>query len=131
MYQAQTIEQKWRKIWEETHAHKVDLNAQRKYYCLDMFPYPSGEGLHVGHWSGYVMSDVWARYKKIQGFEVLHPMGFDAFGLPAENAAIKLGIHPKKSTEQSIQNFKRQLNEIGSMYDWDLEVNSSDPSYYK
>ncbi len=131
MYEAQTIEKKWRKIWEETGAHKVDLNAQRKYYCLDMFPYPSGEGLHVGHWSGYVMSDVWARYKKIQGFEVLHPMGFDAFGLPAENAAIKLGIHPKKSTEKSIQNFKRQLNEIGSMYDWDLEVTSSDPSYYK
>lgn len=131
MYEAQTIEKKWRKIWGETGVNKVDLDAKQKYYCLDMFPYPSGEGLHVGHWSGYVMSDVWARYKKIQGFEVLHPMGFDAFGLPAENAAIQSGVHPKVHIEKSVQNFKRQLEEMGSMYDWNLEIKSSDPSYYK
>jgi len=131
MYQPGKIEKKWQRIWKEKNLNKVDLGAKKKYYCLDMFPYPSGEGLHVGHWSGYVMSDVWSRYKKLQGYEVLHPMGFDAFGLPAENAAIESGVHPKIHIEKSIQNFKRQLEEMGSMYDWSLEVNSSDPSYYK
>ncbi len=130
-YNPQKIEKKWQKAWKEKGVNKVDLDAKKRYYCLDMFPYPSGEGLHVGHWSGYVMSDVWSRYKKIQGYEVLHPMGWDAFGLPAENAAIKEGVHPKINTEKSIKNFKRQLEEIGSMYDWDLEINSSDPEYYK
>ncbi|MFC1686527.1 leucine--tRNA ligase [Patescibacteria group bacterium] len=130
-YKPQKIEKKWQKAWKEKGINKVDLDAKKKYYCLDMFPYPSGEGLHVGHWSGYVMSDVWSRYKKIQGYEVLHPMGWDAFGLPAENAAIKENVHPKENTEKNILNFKRQLEEIGSMYDWDLEVNSSDPDYYK
>ncbi|TES95172.1 leucine--tRNA ligase [Patescibacteria group bacterium] len=130
-YNPGKIEKKWQRKWQETNANKVNLSAKKKYYCLDMFPYPSGEGLHVGHWSGYVMSDVWSRYKKIQGYEVLHPMGFDAFGLPAENAAIEKGVHPKENTKESIANFKRQLEEMGSMYDWSLAVNSSDPSYYK
>jgi leucyl-tRNA synthetase len=96
-----------------------------------MFPYPSGSGLHVGHWRGYVLSDVWARYNKLHGFNVLHPMGWDSFGLPAENDAIKKGIHPKISTARNIENIRRQLKEIGSMYDWSLEINTSDPSYYR
>ncbi|MCL6637764.1 MAG: leucine--tRNA ligase, partial [Alicyclobacillus sp.] len=131
-YQPRAIEEKWRRRWEETQAHRVpDVSDKPNYYCLDMFPYPSGSGLHVGHWRGYTISDVWARYKKIQGYNVLHPMGWDAFGLPAENAAIKLGIHPAVSTAQNIANFKRQLQEIGAMYDWDREINTSDPAYYK
>lgn len=96
-----------------------------------MFPYPSGSGLHVGHWRGYTLSDVWSRYKKLQGYEVLHPMGWDAFGLPAENDAIKKGIHPAVSTARNVANFKRQLQEIAAVYDWDREINTSDPSYYK
>lgn len=130
-YNPQKIEKKWRKIWEEKGAHKTNLNGKRPYYCLDMFPYPSGEGLHVGHWSGYVLSDVWARYKKMQGYDVLHPMGWDAFGLPAENLAIKKGLHPKKSTEQNIKRMKKQLKQIGAMYDWSLELSTADPDYYK
>ncbi len=131
-YNHREIEQKWRKRWQETGAHHVNENSGKpKYYCLDMFPYPSGNGLHVGHWRGYTISDVWSRYKTIQGYEVLHPMGWDAFGLPAENAAIKLGIHPAVSTEKNIANFKKQLQEIGAMYDWDREINTSHPDYYK
>ncbi|SFU91538.1 leucyl-tRNA synthetase [Alicyclobacillus macrosporangiidus] len=131
-YRPHELERKWRRRWEETRAHKVDENSPRpKYYCLDMFPYPSGSGLHVGHWRGYTISDVWSRYKTLQGYNVLHPMGWDAFGLPAENAAIKLGIHPAVSTANNIANFKRQLQEIGAMYDWDREINTSDPEYYK
>ncbi len=131
-YNHREIEQKWRKRWQETGAHHVNENSGKpKYYCLDMFPYPSGNGLHVGHWRGYTISDVWSRYKTIQGYEVLHPMGWDAFGLPAENAAIKLGIHPAVSTAKNIANFKKQLQEIGAMYDWDREINTSHPDYYK
>ncbi|HOJ12358.1 MAG TPA: class I tRNA ligase family protein, partial [Clostridiales bacterium] len=126
-YDPQIIESKWRKRWEENHAHETgDALVKPKFYCLDMFPYPSGDGLHVGHWRGYVLSDVWSRYKKLQGFNVLHPMGWDAFGLPAENDAIKKGIHPQVSTQRNIGNFKRQLTEMGAMYDWDREVNTSD-----
>lgn len=131
-YNPQEIEQKWRRRWEETHAHRTGEDSTKpKFYCLDMFPYPSGDGLHVGHWRGYVLSDVWSRYKKLQGFNVLHPMGWDAFGLPAENDAIKRGIHPQLSTEKNIANFRRQLTEMGAMYDWDREVNTSDPEFYK
>ncbi|MCL6516843.1 class I tRNA ligase family protein, partial [Alicyclobacillus sp.] len=131
-YRPHELEQKWRRRWEQTQAHRVNEEDPRpKYYCLDMFPYPSGSGLHVGHWRGYTISDVWSRYKTLQGYNVLHPMGWDAFGLPAENAAIKLGIHPSVSTANNIANFKRQLQEIGAMYDWDREINTSDPSYYK
>lgn len=131
-YTPQEIEKKWRKVWEKSGAHKTDIDSgKEKYYCLDMFPYPSGLGLHVGHWRGYVISDVWARYKKIQGYEVLHPMGWDSFGLPAENDAIKKSIHPKINTENNIANMKRQLYEIGAMYDWAKEINTSSPEYYR
>ncbi len=131
-YRAQSLEKKWSTRWRENQAHLVKPDSKKpKYYALDMFPYPSGAGLHVGHWRGYTISDVWSRYKVLQGYEVLHPMGWDAFGLPAENAAIKLGIHPAVSTAKNIANFKRQLQEIGAMYDWTREINTSDPEYYK
>ena len=131
-YNPQSIEPKWRQKWEEAGTNKaVDFDKKPKYYCLDMFPYPSGEGLHVGHWRGYVLSDVWARYKKMQGYNVLHPMGFDAFGLPAENYAIKTGVHPKESTQKNIENITRQLKEIGCMYDWSRYLSTHDPNYYK
>ena len=129
-YNHREIEQKWRKIWEE---HPVNVNDGKKpkYYCLDMFPYPSGNGLHVGHWRGYVISDVWSRYKMLNGYYLIHPMGWDAFGLPAENYAIKMGVHPSISTEANIKNIKRQINEIAALYDWDREVNTTDPNFYK
>ncbi|MCL6548089.1 MAG: leucine--tRNA ligase, partial [Alicyclobacillus sp.] len=131
-YRFREIEQKWKKRWKETGAHRVrEDSGKPKYYCLDMFPYPSGQGLHVGHWRGYTISDVWSRYKKLQGYEVLHPMGWDAFGLPAENYAIQTGVHPAVSTARNIANFKRQLQEIAAMYDWDREINTSDPDYYR
>ncbi|QSO48200.1 leucine--tRNA ligase [Alicyclobacillus mengziensis] len=131
-YRAQSLEKKWSTRWRENQEHLVKADSKKsKYYALDMFPYPSGAGLHVGHWRGYTISDVWSRYKVLQGYEVLHPMGWDAFGLPAENAAIKLGIHPAVSTAKNIANFKRQLQEIGAMYDWTREINTSDPEYYK
>src|SRR6058998_2375771 len=118
-YKAQEIEQKWRRRWEERGMHRVaDADPRPKYYCLDMFPYPSGSGLHVGHWRGYVLSDVWSRYKTLQGYKVLHPMGWDAFGLPAENDAIKKGINLKVNTERNIANIKEQLEYIGAIYDW-------------
>jgi leucyl-tRNA synthetase len=126
------IDVKWRRIWEETGAHIVhDDDPRPKHYCLDMFPYPSGSGLHVGHWRSYVLPDVWSRYKRLQGYNVLHPMGWDAFGLPAENDAIKKGIHPRDNTRSNIANFKRQLNEIGAMYDWSREIDTSSPEYYR
>ncbi|MFO2550612.1 leucine--tRNA ligase [Alicyclobacillus cycloheptanicus] len=131
-YRPHEIEQKWKKRWDKASSHHVrEDSGKPKYYCLDMFPYPSGSGLHVGHWRNYTISDVWSRYKTLQGYEVLHPMGWDAFGLPAENDAIKKGIHPAVSTARNIENFKRQLESIGAMYDWDREINTSDPSYYK
>ena len=115
-YNHKSIEQKWRKNWE---------------IKLDMFPYPSGTGLHVGHWRGYVISDVWSRYQILHGKYVIHPMGWDAFGLPAENFAIKTGQHPRISTEQNINNIKRQIKEISAVYDWDMELNTTDPDFYK
>lgn len=129
-YNHKEIEKKWRKNWE---ANPVNVNDGKKpkYYCLDMFPYPSGSGLHVGHWRGYVISDVWSRYKILKGFYIIHPMGWDAFGLPAENYAIKMGVHPKKSTAENVANIKKQINEISAIYDWDMEVNTTDPEFYK
>lgn len=129
-YNHKAVEQKWRKNWE---ADPVNVNDGKKpkYYCLDMFPYPSGNGLHVGHWRGYVISDVWSRYKMLQGYYLIHPMGWDAFGLPAENYAIKMGVHPAKSTAENVSNIKRQINEIAAIYDWDMEVNTTDPKFYK
>ena len=126
------IEEKWRKIWVEKEVYKVSNDSTKpKYYVLDMFPYPSGAGLHVGHPLGYIASDIVARYKRIKGFNVLHPMGFDAFGLPAEQYALEHGIHPAVSTADNINNFKRQLGTIGFSYDWSREVQTCDPSYYK
>ena len=129
-YNHRVVEKKWRKHWEE-HPINVDDGKKEKYYCLDMFPYPSGNGLHVGHWRGYVISDVWSRYKLMHGYYVIHPMGWDAFGLPAENYAIKMGVHPADSTAKNVANIKRQINEIAAIYDWDMEVNTTDPAFYK
>ena len=129
-YNHREIEKKWRKVWEE-HPINVNDGKKPKYYCLDMFPYPSGHGLHVGHWRGYVISDVWSRYKVMNGHYVIHPMGWDAFGLPAENYAIKNGIHPAVSTAENVANIKRQIQEIAAIYDWDMEVNTTDPNFYK
>ncbi len=129
-YDFKQIERKWRKNWEESSINKDD-DKKPKYYCLDMFPYPSGNGLHVGHWRGYVLSDVLSRYKILQGYKILHPMGWDAFGLPAENDAIKKGIHPEIGTASNIANAKRQLHEISAVYDWNREVNTTDPGFYK
>ena len=133
-YNHKAIEKKWREKWEENPVNvqfDEDGNKKEKYYCLDMFPYPSGNGLHVGHWRGYVISDVWSRYKLQQGYYIIHPMGWDAFGLPAENYAIKMGVHPEKSTAENIANIKRQIKEIAAVYDWDMEVNTTDPNFYK
>ena len=114
-YNHRAVEKKWHDIWEE-HPVNVDDGKKPKYYCLDMFPYPSGNGLHVGHWRGYVISDVWSRYKLLNGYYIIHPMGWDAFGLPAENYAIKMGVHPAKSTADNVANIKRQINEIAASY---------------
>ncbi len=129
-YNPQEIEKKWREYWKQNPIN-VDAPGKPTFYCLDMFPYPSASGLHVGHWRGYVLSDVLSRYKILQGYHVLHPMGWDAFGLPAENYAIKVGQHPIISTAANIENAKRQLHEISAVYDWDREVNTTDPEYYK
>ena len=128
-YNHKEIEKKWRHNWEISPINKD--TTKPKYYCLDMFPYPSGSGLHVGHWRGYVISDVWSRYKMLHGYHIIHPMGWDAFGLPAENYAIKMKTHPAKSTADNIANIKRQINEIAALYDWDMEVNTTDPKFYK
>jgi leucyl-tRNA synthetase len=128
-YNHKEVEKKWSKHWE---SHPVNVQGEKpKYYCLDMFPYPSGSGLHVGHWRGYVISDVWSRYKILKGYYIIHPMGWDAFGLPAENYAIKMGVHPSKSTAENVSNIKKQINEIAAIYDWDMEVNTTDPNFYK
>ncbi|MDA3846470.1 MAG: leucine--tRNA ligase, partial [Vallitaleaceae bacterium] len=129
-YNHKEIEQKWRMLWEEQPIN-LETPEKEKYYCLDMFPYPSGSGLHVGHWRGYVLSDVWSRYKVLQGYYVLHPMGWDAFGLPAENYAIQQGVHPSTGTAKNIENFKRQLKEISAIYDWDKELSTTDTDFYK
>jgi len=126
------IEAKWRKTWIDRDVYKISNDTLKpKCYVLDMFPYPSGAGLHVGHPLGYIASDIYARYKRLKGFNVLHPMGFDAFGLPAEQYALEHGIHPAVSTAQNIENFKRQLGNIGISYDWSREVQTCDPKYYK
>ena len=126
------IEKKWRNKWEEENIYKFEFDAKKeKLYCLEMFSYPSGANLHMGHWWNYGVTDTWARLKRMQGYNVFHPMGFDAFGLPAENYAIKTGIHPKDSTNQNIKTMKKQLKNIGATYDWDYEINTSSPEYYK
>jgi leucyl-tRNA synthetase len=131
-YQFRSIERKWQERWIADQVYRVSNDRNRpKYYVLDMFPYPSGAGLHVGHPLGYIASDIFSRYKRLKGFNVLHPMGYDSFGLPAEQYAIEHGIHPALSTEQNINNFRAQLDKIGFCYDWDREVRTSDPSFYK
>ncbi|MCD7842876.1 MAG: leucine--tRNA ligase, partial [Lachnospiraceae bacterium] len=129
-YNHRAIEQKWKAHWEE-HPVNVDDGKKPKYYCLDMFPYPSGNGLHVGHWRGYVISDVWSRYKLMQGYYLIHPMGWDAFGLPAENYAIKNHVHPAISTAENVKKIKQQIQDISAIYDWEREVNTTDPEFYK
>ena len=130
VYNHQAIEKKWQEFWEKNPIN-VNDGKKEKYYCLDMFPYPSGSGLHVGHWRGYVISDAWARYQVIKGKYVIHPMGWDAFGLPAENYAISHHVHPAISTAENVKNIKRQIKQINAIYDWDMEVNTTDPDYYK
>ncbi|WP_207422366.1 leucine--tRNA ligase [Desertivirga brevis] len=131
-YQYKEIEKKWQEFWAENQTYKVDNNSEKpKYYVLDMFPYPSGAGLHVGHPLGYIASDIFARYKRLKGFNVLHPMGYDSFGLPAEQYAIQTGQHPALTTEQNISTYRRQLDQIGFSFDWSREVRTSDPEYYK
>jgi leucyl-tRNA synthetase len=126
------IEKKWQQRWIADGTYQVSNDPSRpKFYVLDMFPYPSGTGLHVGHPLGYIASDIYARYKRLKGFNVLHPMGYDAFGLPAEQYAIDHGIHPAVSTDDNIANFRRQLDNIGFSYDWSRSFRTSDPAYYK
>lgn len=131
-YDPRVIERKWQKIWREKRAYRAEIDpAKPKYYVLDMFPYPSGAGLHVGHVTGYTGTDIIARYKRQQGFNVLHPMGWDSFGLPAEQYALRTGTHPAVTTRTNIDTYRRQLQSLGFSYDWDREIATSDPSYYR
>ena len=131
-YQFRDIEKKWQKFWAMNHTFRVDNDSEKpKYYVLDMFPYPSGAGLHVGHPLGYIASDIFSRYKRLKGFNVLHPMGYDSFGLPAEQYAIQTGQHPAITTETNINRYREQLDNLGFSYDWSREVRTSDPGYYK
>ena len=126
------IDRKWQKKWEETDIYKFNPeNTDKKLYCLEMFSYPSGANLHVGHWYNYGLTDSWARMKRMQGYNIFHPMGFDAFGLPAENYAIKTGIHPQDSTLKNIETMEGQLKEMGATFDWDYEIKTCMPDYYK
>lgn len=130
-YDFRKIEKKWQQSWIENKTYKVDIDLSRpKFYVLDMFPYPSGAGLHVGHPLGYIASDIYSRYKRLNGFNVLHPMGYDAYGLPAEQYAIQTGQHPAVTTEQNIKRYREQLDKIGFSYDWDREVRTCEPEYY-
>ncbi|MEK7103271.1 MAG: class I tRNA ligase family protein, partial [Patescibacteria group bacterium] len=132
MYPHKEIEKKWQKYWEKHQTfHTDESNKKEKRYILDMFPYPSADGLHVGHPEGYTATDIYSRYLRMKGYNVLHPMGWDAFGLPAENFAIKKGIHPHETTQKSIDNFRRQIQSLGFSYDWNREIDTSSPEYYK
>ena len=131
-YDFRAIEAKWQRHWKDTDAYKVTEDADKpKHYVLDMFPYPSGAGLHVGHPLGYIASDIHARYMRHKGYNVLHPMGYDSFGLPAEQYAIQTGQHPAVTTEKNINRYREQLEQLGFCYDWSREVRTSDPSYYR
>ncbi|MFO7937601.1 MAG: leucine--tRNA ligase [Kiritimatiellia bacterium] len=132
-YNFTAIEKKWQAYWEKNKTFKAEdfVPGKPKFYCLDMFPYPSGAGLHVGHPEGYTATDILCRYKRMRGFNVLHPMGWDAFGLPAEQYAVETGTHPAETTEKNVNNFRRQIKALGFSYDWDREINTTDPSYYK
>ena len=131
-YNFNEVEKKWQEYWRDNNIYKVDIDKSKpKFYILDMFPYPSGAGLHVGHPLGYIASDIYARYKRLKGFNVLHPMGYDAYGLPAEQYAIQTGTHPAITTEKNINRYREQMDKIGFCYDWSREVRTSDPAYYK
>ncbi|MDE6609258.1 MAG: class I tRNA ligase family protein, partial [Muribaculaceae bacterium] len=131
-YNHRDIESRWQQQWKNDNTYKTDIdNSRKKYYVLDMFPYPSGAGLHVGHPLGYIASDIYSRFKRLQGFNVLHPMGYDAYGLPAEQYAIQTGQHPEKTTNDNIKRYKEQLEKIGFCYDWSREIRTCDPEYYK
>ncbi|MDE6079353.1 MAG: leucine--tRNA ligase [Duncaniella sp.] len=131
-YNHREIEQRWQKAWRDNKVYKTEIDKSRpKFYVLDMFPYPSGAGLHVGHPLGYIASDIYSRYKRLRGFNVLHPMGYDAYGLPAEQYAIQTGQHPEKTTSQNIARYRQQLDKIGFCYDWDREIRTCDPEFYK
>jgi len=131
-YNPQKIEKKWQIIWQKTKAYRAkDFGSKKKFYCLDMFPYPSGTGMHVGHVINYTGSDIYSRYLRMNNYNVLHPMGWDAFGLPAENYAIKTGIHPSITTKKNITKIKKQCKAMGFSYDWDREINTTDPDYYR
>src|SRR5688500_9963528 len=131
-YDHQAIELRWQAYWREHDTFRTEIEREKpKFYVLDMFPYPSGDGLHVGHVEGYTATDIVARYKRMRGFNVLHPMGWDAFGLPAERYAMKHGVHPAQVIEQTSANFRRQLQRLGFSYDWNREINTTDPRYYR
>lgn len=131
-YDHQVVESKWQTYWETHRPFRAsDDPSKPKFYCLDMFPYPSGSGLHVGHLEGYTATDIVSRYKRMRGFNVLHPMGWDAFGLPAEQYAVKTGVHPAITTAQNIATFKRQMKRVGLSYDWDRELSTTDQDYYR
>jgi len=132
MYNHQAIEKKWQQRWRASKLYRTGEDRQKpKYYVLDMFPYPSGAGLHVGHPKGYIATDIVARKRLMQGYNVLHPMGWDAFGLPAENYALKNKVHPRQATQKNIATFKKQLELLGFSYDWEREINTTDPKYYR
>ena len=131
-YNHKEIEKRWQEYWRENNVYKTEINHdKKKFYVLDMFPYPSGAGLHVGHPLGYIASDIYSRYKRQQGFNVLHPMGYDAYGLPAEQYAIQTGQHPEKTTNENIKRYREQLDKIGFSFDWSREIRTCDPTYYK
>lgn len=131
-YNHREIEKRWQEFWRENRIYEVKEDPDRKkFYVLDMFPYPSGAGLHVGHPLGYIASDIYARFKRQQGFNVLHPMGYDAYGLPAEQYAIQTGQHPEKTTSENIARYREQLDKIGFSFDWSREVRTCDPEYYR
>ena len=131
-YNHREIESRWQQYWKENKIYKAEIDKTRpKYYVLDMFPYPSGAGLHVGHPLGYIASDIFSRFKRLNGFNVLHPMGYDAYGLPAEQYAIQTGQHPEKTTMENVARYRSQLDKIGFCYDWDREFKTCEPEYYK
>ena len=133
LYEPTKAEKKWQKKWAKDELYKTNFKdtSRPKYYNLVMFPYPSGDKLHIGHWYNFAPADSWGRYKRMRGFNVFEPMGYDSFGLPAENYAIKHGVHPADSTAKNIEYMRKQLSEMGSMDDWNTEVQTSSPEYYK
>ena len=131
-YNHREIEARWQQYWKDNNVYKCEIDhSSPKFYVLDMFPYPSGAGLHVGHPLGYIASDIYSRYKRLKGFNVLHPMGYDAYGLPAEQYAIQTGQHPEVTTRKNIERYRSQLDKIGFCYDWSREIKTCDPEFYK